>query len=574
MVDPIPFLLAAATFYWRHNCLQLTTPVDKLLPSYDYVIIGGGSGGSVMAGRLSEHLDRTVLLIEAGGADNEYADIPFLFEELLSTPFVAKWNSTPQQRACRARPGASCELSAGNSLGGGSSHNQMIYNRGSRITYDEWAAAGATGWSYNEILQYFLKAEQLLNYGQSADHSYHGKNGPLFVELDKPTPLVQAFMNAAVEMGEKVGDHNGQFPNRFSAIQRTAKNGRRWSTQRAYLDPALSRPNLHVVCFAKANRILFDHKVATGVQFQYFNRTITVRANREVILSAGAIRTPQVLMLSGIGDARDLTRLGIPIVANLPGVGRNFHNIDGITVQFLSDIPTKHLYQDATADDFFEYKEGFGKKLEAVGVSAIGNQAPPTGSPFDTRIVYFMDPFYYGDMSAGLDPHPPDHDFYINICNLKTRSRGRITISSSDPNRPPVIDPQMFTDPTDRATIIAGTKWLLGFNNTRAFRSINARVMRLKAPPCGSFPDWSDKQLDCWIEYYGISLNNYAGTAKIGQRTDSLAVVDPRLRVMGGVQRLRVADASVMPQVSRGNTNAVVIMIAEKAADMVKQDNL
>jgi len=510
----------------------------------DYAIVGAGSAGCVLAARLSEDPAAQVILIEAGGPD----DAPDI-QVPLAWPLIRK-NQYDWDYTSEPEPGLDNRyvyLPRGKTLGGSSAINAMIYIRGHRADYDGWAADGAKGWSYNEVLPYFRKSES----NARGEDQFHGQLGPLSVS-DPQTrhPLTEAFKLAAIEAGHPVNaDFNGAVQDGVGYYQMTTRKGRRCSAAAAYLHPAKVRPNLKVLTGALTTRILFDGARATGVEIVRHGAREEVRAESEVILAAGAYNSPQLLMLSGIGPAAELAPHRIAIRHDLPvGVGLQDHPL--LMMSWFTD--TQSLFTPPTEDE--------AALWEAEGQGILSSNGGETGAFFRTRagldapdVQFLTAAVMFHEQAMGV---PTAHALSFGCCVLKPQSRGKVTLRSADPTAKPRILHNYFAAADDRRSMVDGVRLALDIAAQPAFRA------QAKAPylvPKSAAED------DIWgfVQRYAQTVYHPTSTCAIGP------VVDNALRVHG-VEGLRVVDASVMPSVVRGNTNAPTIMIAERAADLIR----
>jgi choline dehydrogenase len=515
--------------------------------SYDYVIVGAGSAGAVLAARLSEDPGTTVLLLEAGGeADADEISIPAAFAALFKTR--RDWNyETTEQKQLGGRRAYWPRMKA---LGGCSSMNAMIYIRGSRLDYDTWRDQyGAAGWGYDDVLPWFLKSED--NTRLSAP--FHARGGPLHVEDRVFThELTQAWVDSAVSSGLKRNDDfNGAEQEGAGLYQVTCRRGRRWSTDKAFLAPARSRPNLTTTTGALASRIELVGERATGVTFRQGGAEHTVHARREVIVSGGAINSPQLLMLSGIGPASHLAEVGVAARVDLPGVGSNLQDHPVVPLIWHTH-GTTDLAELNNLRNFARWKaRGTGPLASNVGEGG-GFFASRDGLPAPDIQVHTVPTAFYDN---GLH-EPTSRMFTAAPALVSVRSRGTIRLRSSDPTWHPAIDAAYLEDQTDLDAILAGARRTVEICEQGAIAGFLERPWNLPENP-------SDDDLLDYIRTYTQTLYHPTSTCAMGTGED--AVVDPQLRVRG-VEGLRVVDASVMPDVPRGNTNAPTIMVAEKAA--------
>ncbi|XP_001946107.1 glucose dehydrogenase [FAD, quinone] [Acyrthosiphon pisum] len=563
----------------------------KVFPEYDFIVVGAGSAGSVVASRLSEVKQWQVLLIEAGQHASHFMDVPLAAPFLQFSSINWKYRTVPMNNSCLGMEGNRCKFPRGKVMGGSSVLNYMIYTRGNIKDYDNWADMGNTGWDYNSVLKYFIKSENA-NLSQ-ADPGYHGKNGLLSVsDVPYRTPIAKAFVEAGSQIGLPVVDVNGEKQVGINYIQATMKNGRRWSTNTAFLFPAKKRPNLHVKKQSMVTRILIDElsNKAIGVEFVSNRKKHRVFVRKEVIVSGGAINTPQLLMLSGIGPKQHLADIRIPLVKDLP-VGENLmdHVSLGSLVVSINEsisITLKNSLEDPYAmNDYLRYGSGLDTVPGgAEALAFVDVDKPGSGDGHPNLELLLISGTYSADKmmpklcgmradlydavyraTEGMD------GFTVFPMVMRPKSRGRVWLRDADPSHHPLIDPNYFADEADLDVIVAGVRLVQQMLRTGPMRSLNATVLETPLPGCVQHVFDTDAYWKCAARQISFTIYHLSGTCKMGPATDPTSVVDPRLRVHG-ISGLRVVDASIMPEVPAAHTNAPTIMIAEKASDMIKED--
>jgi choline dehydrogenase len=525
---------------------------------FDYVVVGAGTAGCVLASRLSEDRSTRVALVEAGPMDwHPFIHVPAMVGAAISLPSLNwRFMTTPQQNLTGRR----IPIPRGHVIGGSGSINGMVYFRGHPTDFEDWAAAGNPGWSYREVLPYFLRSE---NNDAYAGSPYHGQGGPMNVTfIKRPNPMTPAFLEAMHAEGFKRNeDFNGANTEGYGPRQGTILRGRRVSTATAYLRPAAGRSNLTILTHSRALRILLEQRRAVGVSVLSAGGERTLNARREVIVSGGAILSPQLLMLSGIGDAAALNAFGIEVKCPLPGVGANYH--DHVAVGVLMEMKNSASYglswRAAPRDlvNVFEYALFRTGPLSSNVFESTGfiRTRPELPRP-DVQVV-----FQAARRNRGTFPFPLGHGYAINVVGLYPKSRGRVRLANADPLAAPLVDPQLLSHSDDVATLLRGLK--LGRQLSRA--PSFARYRAHEVQPGAAAQD--DAALVDYIRRAASTVHHPCGSCRMG--TDGDGVVDPQLRVHG-IEGLRVADASIFPNVVGGNTNAAIVMIAEKASDMIR----
>jgi choline dehydrogenase-like flavoprotein len=534
---------------------------------YDYLIVGAGSAGCVLASRLSEDPTVRVGLIEAGPPDTSVLIHCPAGLALLAQTRSANWGfETVPQPGLNGRRGYQPR---GKVLGGSSSVNAMIYARGHRADYDGWAAEGNPGWSFDEVLPYFKRAE----HNERGADAFHGTGGPLNVaDLRSPGRWRERFVQAGVEAGYP---HNPDFNNAeqegFGPYQVTHRNGERFSAAKAYLTPHLGRPNLEVLTGAQVLRVRFEGRRAVGVDVRIGGAERALSARREVLLSAGALQSPQLLMLSGVGPGAHLQALGIPVLHDLPGVGRHLHDhIDVVqVVEGVQSHDQRELFGLSLAGAVRALRGVFEWQQHRTGMltTNFGEGGAFIRSTPDEPIPDLQLHFVVGKLVDHGRKTVFGHGYSCHVCVLRPRSRGSVQLASADPLAAPLIDPAFLREDDDTHRLVRGFKLMRQILAQAALAQHGGREVAASAAA------QTDAQTEAYIRQHADTIYHPVGTCRMGPAESAASgrsVVDAELRVHG-LRGLRVVDASVMPQIVGGNTNAPTIMIAEKAADLIRQ---
>lgn len=570
--------------------MPVVPPDPPLLDCYDFVVVGAGSAGSVVANRLAADGNYSVLLLEAGGEPTANLYVPLFSFDSANESNSWQYQTVPQTNGCLSFPGRMAPMTQGKLLGGTSGINSMSYVRGNKQDFDSWEKNySAKGWDYQSVLPFFKEIENFSISGISENRSYHGYQGETPINYPNYyTNLSNYFLNACREAGYENIDYNGEKHYGYSRLQSNTRDGVRMSAYTCFVEGPRYTPNgtLHVSINSTATKITFQGKKATGVVFTKNGENKSVRIGREVIVSAGAIGTPHLLMLSGIGPRAHLDELKIPVVADLPvGDGLQDHVVFlGLVVTTKEDyIGWRTFNETISYLEYLFHKTGLftlpgayeallftnskndTKELQnpdiKLALTSIFPNPKIAMSPYVTPELYkmFYEPLIVQNKTG----------FMSTITMGQPKSRGCVKLNTSDPSDPPLIDPNILSDESDINRTVEGVLRVKELFEQKAMTSIGAEVYKGEHPNC-SFVPWTKEYIKCFLQYSGFPSMHVCCTAAMGNH--SRAVVDSRLRVLKGVQGVRVADASVMPHITSGNTHAPVMMIGAKAAKMILED--
>ncbi|KAK2575515.1 hypothetical protein KPH14_011236 [Odynerus spinipes] len=547
-------------------------PVNPPEYYYDFIVIGGGSAGAVVASRLSDIPEWKVLLLEAGPDEPPGADVPSMVAMFLGTEIDWQYRTMGETNSCLSN-GGSCSWPRGKNLGGTSVHNGMMYTRGHAKDYDNWAAQGNVGWSWQEVLPYFLCSENNTEIDR-VGNEYHSSDGLWTIgRFPWQPPITQDILNAAVERGYPITeDHNGARITGFTVAQMASKDGVRVSTAAAFLRPMRFRRNLQIALNATATKIIVENNKAVGVQYYQDGEFRVARASREIVVSGGAVNSPQLLLLSGIGPKEHLRAVNVSVVKDLPGVGENLQNHVSYTLSWNINQPNVFDLNWASLLEYIAFHKG---PMASTGMSQITGFMPSSYTTADHPDLQFYFGGYQaacaatGEIGALMDNQ--GRSISISPTNVQPRSRGVLRLVSNNPFEKPFIRGNYLNEPIDAAILVEGIQIALSLANTSTMAKYNMTLGNTPLPACSQYTFLSNEYWNCAIRQDTGPENHQAGSCKMGPVSDPMAVVDPRLRVHG-IRNLRVADTSIMPQVTSGNTGAPAVMIGERAAAFIKSD--
>lgn len=599
VVIPIGVVVGSFIVFLPFVKYELDDPVGikqfaayKVNQSYDYIVVGGGSTGSVVASRLSQDPNIRVLLLEAGGDGSFISDVPAGIGALLGSPMDWKYFSEPDDKSCLAMNEGRCSWHRGKAIGGTSTINGMLYVRGDRADYDTWEALGNPGWGYDDVLPYFKLSEDLRDPILAKDTLNHNVGGLLTV--DRPpykTALSDAFLDAARSRGYRVKDINDGHATGFAPVHANIRNGKRWSVAKAFLRrPVVARDNLDIVLNALVTKVVVKNGTVKGVKFiRGGGKPKSVRVSGEVILSAGAVASPQILMLSGIGPSDHLQDLNISVKASLPvGLSLQCHVGMGELMFTLRDkvaFNPLRLLLNPLGSLVPYLLSGTGPLASVSGFEGIGNLQVDNSTLWPDLSMNMVAVHINSDGGAiyrhGVNLHSAyfkhfaplkfKEGFSILPSLLHPKSRGRVRLKTKDPLDHPLIEPNYFHHPDDMRVLLKGIQIALDLVQAWPLAKYGSKLYSKPNPFCIHLPLWSESYWECLARHFTYNFYHDVGTCRMGPPSDPLAVVDSRLRVYN-IRGLRVADASIMPTLTSGNTNAPCVMIGEKAADMILED--
>ncbi|XP_025016637.1 glucose dehydrogenase [FAD, quinone]-like [Tetranychus urticae] len=588
-------IIQLASVFWANTQYQsYSQNTENGREEFDYIIIGGGTAGAVVASRLSENPALSILVLEAGGSESFITEIPCFWVLWRGSSLNNQYKTEPQSVGCQAYQENRCRLDSGRGLGGSSAINGMVYVRGHPDDYNDWSSLGINGWSFDELIPYFLKSESFQRMNRVSEQ-FHNTTGPLPIDYGSFVhPTNWAFFKTLQNLGYSIDDYNSDQQLVFDRVQTTTKQGVRWSTHKAFLSQSKlsSSPKLKVRTHSPVQKIIFDkNKRAIGVEYKDISgRLLHSYASKEIILSAGSFGSPHLLLLSGVGPKGHVESFDIPNIVDRPGVGSNLRDHVYGLLSYTTNLTTvTDPASTLNLPNYFSFTRGHGPLTSGGGI-ALGNiktepKIPVLSTKPDIQLVF-----------AGTSPSSlPDSNFWTNVfglkegiyesyfqpyvgretltayvCLLHPESVGSLRLSSRNPMDKPLVNPNYFDSTKDIKTLVEGIKVAHKIMSSPLMKSLGVQLFDSKFPGCEQYQLASDDYWSCYVKQFTVKGDHYVGTCRMGNQSDSLAVVDDQLRVIG-VEGLRVVDASVMPRITSGNTMAPTIMIAEKASDLIRQ---
>ncbi|XP_034943627.1 glucose dehydrogenase [FAD, quinone]-like [Chelonus insularis] len=545
-------------------------PIESPRDEYDFVVIGGGAAGSAVAARLSEVPEWNVLLIEAGPDEPIGTEIPANLGIYLGSSIDWRFKTFNESHACLNNNGV-CLWPRGRNLGGTTVHHGMAYHRGHAKDYENWVAMGNDGWSWEEVIPFFLKSEDNREIDR-VGRKHHATGGPVIVErFPWQPPFAHTILDAARETGYGVTeDMVGDKILGFTIAQAMSKDGVRQSSAAAFLRPLRDQKNLDVALDALVTKILTRDQKVVGVEYTSNGKTHTVSVKKEVVVSGGAVNSPQLLLLSGIGPKDDLESLNIPVVLDLPGVGKNLHNHVSYKLDFALD---ETFSDDFNFNEVTQYSFNQTGPLSSTGLAQVTAILASQYTTLDHPDIQIFFSGFQASCRSNFDlkSYEDKRTVRFSAVNLQTKSRGALFLASANPTDHPLIWSNDLADPRDVDVLIDGIHVLLTIANSTAMKSKGLKLITEPLEECSEHEFLSDNYFRCAVHVDTRTENHQGGSCKMGPKTDPLAVVDPQLKVHG-VEGLRVADASIIPQMISGNPHATITMIGERAADFIKKD--